>query len=93
MEKAPGRPYYGLLIYKKDLKERWRERDFTKTWRDRTKGNGFKLKDDRFRLVIRKKILTIRVVRHWRRFPRKAVDVLSLEVFKVRLDAALSNLV
>ena len=28
--------------------------------------------------------------RHWNRFPRKAVDAPSLEVFKTRLDGALS---
>jgi len=35
----------------------------------------------------------VKVVRHWDRFPREAVDVPSLEVFKPRLDRALSNLV
>jgi len=35
----------------------------------------------------------MRVVRHWNRLPRAAVDVPSLEVFKARLDGALSNLV
>ena len=35
----------------------------------------------------------LRVVRHWNRLPRKAVDAPSLEVFKARLDRALSNLV
>ncbi|KFV48759.1 hypothetical protein N341_00329, partial [Tyto alba] len=54
--------------------------------------NGFKLKEDRFRLVIRKKFFTMRVVKHWNRLPREAVDAPSLEVFKVRLDGALSNL-
>lgn len=33
------------------------------------------------------------MVRHWYRFPRGAVDAPSLEIFKARLDSALSNLV
>ncbi|KFR10327.1 hypothetical protein N306_14583, partial [Opisthocomus hoazin] len=55
--------------------------------------NGFKLKEGRFRLDIRKKIFTLRVVRHWNRLRREVVDAPSLEVFKARLDRALSNLV
>ncbi|KFR08704.1 hypothetical protein Y956_01083, partial [Nipponia nippon] len=55
--------------------------------------NSFKLKEGRFRLDIRKKFFTVRVVRHWHRLPREAVDDPSLEVFKARLDGALSNLV
>ena len=35
----------------------------------------------------------MRVVRHWNRLPRAAVDSPSLEVFKARLDGTLSNLV
>ncbi|KFO56657.1 hypothetical protein N302_00745, partial [Corvus brachyrhynchos] len=42
---------------------------------------------------IRKKFFTMRVVRHWHGLPREPMDVPSLEVFKARLDGALSNLV
>jgi len=35
----------------------------------------------------------VRVVKHWRRLPREAVEAPSLETFKSRLDGALSNLV
>ncbi|KFV89772.1 hypothetical protein N327_04234, partial [Fulmarus glacialis] len=55
--------------------------------------NGFKLKEGRFRIDIRKKFFTLRVVRHWNRLPREVVDAPSLETFKARLDGALSNLV
>ncbi|KFU84484.1 hypothetical protein M959_03733, partial [Chaetura pelagica] len=55
--------------------------------------NGSKLEEGRFRLDIRKKFFSVRVVRHWHRFPREAVDAPSLEVFKARLDGVLSNLV
>ncbi|KAK4817902.1 LOW QUALITY PROTEIN: hypothetical protein QYF61_002385 [Mycteria americana] len=66
---------------------------FTRACSDRTRGNGFKLKEGRFRLAIRKKFFTMRVVSHWSRLPREAVDAPSLELFKARLDGALSNLV
>jgi len=60
---------------------------------DRTRGKGFKLKEGRFRLGMRKKFFTMRVVRHWPRLPREAVAAPSLAVFKTRLDGTLSNLV
>ncbi|KAJ7402055.1 rna-directed dna polymerase from mobile element jockey-like [Pitangus sulphuratus] len=44
-------------------------------------------------LDIRKKFFTVRVVKHLNRFPRGVVDAISLEVFKPRLNGAVSNLV
>ncbi|KFO11934.1 hypothetical protein N312_13011, partial [Balearica regulorum gibbericeps] len=51
------------------------------------------LRRRRVDLDIRKKFFIVRVVRHWNRLPREAVDAPSLEVFKARLDGALGNLV
>ncbi|KFQ60942.1 hypothetical protein N334_04255, partial [Pelecanus crispus] len=66
---------------------------FSKACCDRTRNNGFKLKKNRFRLDIRKKCFTMRVVKHRNRLPREVVEAPSFETFKVRLDGALSNLV
>jgi len=69
------------------------DRLFTRACSDRKNGNGFKLKEGRFRLDRRKKFFTLRVMRHWHRVPTEAVAAFSLEVLKARLDGALSSLV
>ena len=84
---------YAAFQYLKGSYKKAKEGLFTRACSDRTRGNGFKLKDSGFKLVIRKKFFTLRVMRHWHRLPREAVDAPSLEVFKARLDGALNNLV
>jgi len=60
------------------------ERDFSQGCVVIGQGNGSKLKEGRFRLDIRKKFFTMRVVKHWHRLPREAMDAPSLAVFKAR---------
>ena len=58
-----------------------------------SRGDGFKLRQGRFRLDIRKRFFTQRVVTHRNRLPKEAVDAPSLQAFKARLDVALGSLV
>jgi len=80
------------LQYLKGAYEKGGEGLFTRASSDRTRSNGFKLKEGRFRLDIRKKFFAMGVVRPWNRLPREAVAAPSLAVLKARLDGALSNL-
>ncbi|KFQ82617.1 hypothetical protein N335_13616, partial [Phaethon lepturus] len=64
------------------------DKPFSRACCDRTRGNGFKLKEGRLRLDIRKKFFTGRVVKHWPRLPREVVGAPSLETFQARLDRA-----
>jgi len=89
---APGTPYSSLSVSEGAYKKS-EEGLFTMACSDRTRGNGFKLKEGRFRLDMRKKLFAMGVVRHWNMLPREGMGAPSPKVFKARLDGALNNVV
>ena len=81
------------LQYLKGAYKQEGERVCTRVDSDRTRRKGFKLRQGRFTLDIRRKCFTWKVVTHWNRLPKEVVDAPSLEAFKARLDVALGSLV
>ena len=69
-EKAQRRPYSSLPVPEGGLQES-QGRNFTGVASDRSRGNGFEPEEGGFRLDIRKKFFTVRVVRHWNRLPER----------------------
>ncbi|KAK4815563.1 hypothetical protein QYF61_004080 [Mycteria americana] len=59
---------------------------------DRTREHGMKPHQGKFRLDMRNRSFSERVVSHWNRLPREVVMAPSLSEFKERLDDALSHM-
>ena len=74
-EKAPRESYRGLPLPEGGLQES-RGGTFIKAHNNSMRGNGLKLEEGRFRLDIRKKLFTVKMVRHWNRLPSGAVNTL-----------------
>ena len=58
----------------------------------RTCNNRLKLQEARFRLNVRKNILTVRAVRQWNQLPQEVVSAPTLEAFKRNLDNHLADI-
>jgi len=57
-----------------------------------TRGNRRMLKHRKFCPNMRKYFFTLRVVRHWSRFPREAMRSPSVEIFKTQVDVTMGKL-
>ncbi|KFP02487.1 hypothetical protein N300_06679, partial [Calypte anna] len=66
---------------------------FCQTTFNKTRGQGLKLCQGKFRIDIRKNFFTERLIRHWNGLPRAVVDSPCLEIFQKSLDVALSAMV
>jgi len=82
-----GRLQGDLIAAFQFLKRAYRkggENIFSRACCKRSRNNGFKLREGRFRLDRRKKFFTIRVVKHWNRLPGEVVEASSLGTFKAK---------
>ena len=69
------------------------EINFLQSDSDKTRENGFKIKERRFRFDVRGKLFTEGVMRLYLRLPREVTDAPSPKTFKARLNEALGKLI
>lgn len=58
----------------------------------KARGSEHKLEHMKFNVNVRKHVFTVRLMEHWHRLPRDAMESLPLKIFKSCLDVALDNL-
>lgn len=75
------------------IKGAYKNQSFCQGLKNRKRSNHFKEKECRFSLDLRKKLFMMRLESHRPKLPREAVDVPSLEMFKVSLVGALIKMI
>lgn len=92
LEKVHGN-HMATLQYLKGAYRDLEEGLFSRKYSNGTRSNGYKLKEEKLKLDIKKKIFTVRVDRHGNRLPREVVDTPTVAKLKARLNKPLNNLI